>query len=177
MMNHIAERTGSKALVYDTLGEAPAAAKYHTFKPANRNSARELEMVIAMIKDTRQFTLFMIDEANRFCPSKPAPLPPEVADLNDQRRHYGLSVGYIARRPCQLNQDLTELADYLIIFHLKGIRDIRYLEDISAGLGKAVLALKGYQFVLVMPDRSFRLHNPIPASEAWLKSANRHIRG
>ena len=177
LANHIADSFGWKGLVYDTLGEVPADAKYHSYVPKARNSVIELESVIASIRDTRQFTLFMIDEANRFAPSKPSPLPPHLADLNDQCRHYGMSIGYIARRPVQLNQDLTELADYLFIFHLKGIRDIRYLNDISDGLGEAVLNLKGFQFVLVLPDRSFRVHNPIVASENWLKAAKSHIRG
>jgi len=72
MANHIAESYGSAALVYDTLNEAPAAAKYHTYAPANRNDAGELSAVIGMIKDSRQYRAFLIDEANRFCPSKPA---------------------------------------------------------------------------------------------------------
>jgi len=177
LANHIAEQYKGKALVYDTLHEAPAAAKYYTYCPVNRNDPGELERVIALVKDNRQFSLLMIDEANRFCPSKPAPLPGQVADLNDQCRHYGMSVGYIARRPSQLNQDLTELSDYLFVFRLTGVRDIKYLNEISAGLGDSVLGLKGYQFVLVLPDRSFRVQNPIAASDQWLRSAKRHLTG
>jgi hypothetical protein len=45
------------------------------------------------------YSLFIIDEANRFCPPKPKLLPAAVADLNDQNRHYLMSVGYVARRP------------------------------------------------------------------------------
>ena len=175
LANHIAEAFGPGALVYDTLHEAPLTANYDIYQPLQRNSVPELEAVIVKIKDGAKYNLFMIDEANRFAPSKPAPLPEELADLNDQCRHYGMTVGYIARRPCQLNQDLTELSDYLFVFHLKGNRDIRYLEDMARGLGDAVLELTGFQFVLVMPDRSFSVQGPIPASDAWLKSAQRHL--
>lgn len=177
LANHIADRFGPRALVYDTLHEAPDTASYAVYRPKTRNSAPELEGVIANIKQGSPFGLFMIDEANRFAPSKPAPLPGELADLNDQCRHYGISVGYIARRPCQLNQDLTELSDYLFIFGLKGVRDIRYLDEISGGLGNAVLGLQGYQFVLVLPDRSFTVQKAIEPSQEWLASAERHLKG
>ena len=174
LAHHIAEQFGSKALVYDTLHEAPASAGYDIYQPKYRGNPAELEAIVIRIRQS-QYNLFMIDEANRFAPSKPAPLPVELADLNDQCRHYGMSVGYIARRPCQLHQDLTELSDYLFIFHLKGNRDIKYLGEISGGLGDAVLGLTGYQFVLVMPDRSFSVQAPIVASQAWLQSAKRHL--
>lgn len=172
--NHIADQFGSTALVYDTLHEAPITSGYDIYQPKLRSSAAELEAIITRIK-VSQYDLFMIDEANRFAPSKPAPLPAELADLNDQCRHYGLTVGYIARRPCQLHQDLTELSDYLFIFHLKGNRDIRYLDEISGGLGDAVLSLTGFQFVLVLPDRSFRVQASITPSHTWLSAAHRHL--
>lgn len=174
LANHIAERFRSKALVYDTLSEAPDNAPYDVYQPKIRNSVTELEAVISRIKAS-SYRLFMIDEANRFAPSKPAPLPPELADLNDQCRHYGLTVGYIARRPCQLNQDLTELAEYLFIYHLAGTRDIKYLDEISGGLGDVVLNLSDFQFVLVMPDRSFSVQPPVRASKLWLDAARRHL--
>lgn len=175
LMDHLAGLFPAATLLYDTLGEAPADAAYHTYKPTARNSIPELESVIVAIKDARRFQLFLIDECNRFAPSKPAPLPEHLADLNDQCRHYDLSVGYIARRPVQLNQDLTELSDYIFIFHLKGVRDVKYLDDMAAGLGQAVLDLKGFGFVVVMPDRSFYVSRPIQASAKWLDAAQRHL--
>jgi len=172
---YLAEQFSSTCLLYDTLGEAPASAKYYTYVPRARNSVPELEVVIVNIKASKVFRLFLIDEANRYAPSKPAPLPANLADLNDQCRHYRLAVGYIARRPCQLNQDLTELSDYIFVFHVKGIRDVKYLNDLSAGLGEAVLNLDKFQFVIVYPDRSYRISNPIKASTEWLQSAHRHL--
>ena len=124
LANHIAKSFKHKCLVYDTLDEVPINAVYDSYIPKIRNSAAELEMMIKNVKMSSQYELFLVDECNRYCPSKPSPLPPEVADINDQCRHYNLSLGYIARRPCQLNQDLTELSDYMFIFHLKGKADI-----------------------------------------------------
>lgn len=177
LANYICEQFGSKALLYDTLGEAPATAKYYSYTPIRTHSDVELSTVINRVMDNPQFQLFMIDEANRYAPSKPAPLPAALAEFNDQCRHYGQSIGFIARRPVQLNQDLTELSDYMFIFHLTGKRDIKYLNDIVDGLGNAVLSLKDYQFVLVMPDRSFTVQKPIKASKGWLTAAKRHLRG
>lgn len=173
--NYVCSDFGKDALVYDTLGEAPDNASYDCYVPRNRNSASELDAVINAVIQSRKYQLFVIDEANRFAPSKPTPLPPMLADLNDQCRHYGITVGYIARRPVQLNQDLTELSDYIFCFHLKGKNDIKYLDNLSTGLGDAVLSLTGFQYVMVMPDRSYRIMNPIVASKSWLDASKRHL--
>lgn len=168
MVNGIASHFGSKTLVYDTLHEVPEAATYFSYPPRDRYSVPELNDVITGVLAVRRFDLFIIDEANRFCPPKPAPLPQKVQDLNDMCRHYGLGAGYVARRPVQLNQDLTELAEYLFIFHLAGKSDISYLNDISQGLGDAVLALPNFYFVLVSPDRSYEVYDPITPDQTWL---------
>jgi hypothetical protein len=72
-----------------------------------------------------------------------------------------MGVGYICRRPSQLNTDLTEIADYLFIFQLGGKNDIQYLNDLKQGLGEAVKNLPPFHFVTVYPDRSFRVSNPV----------------
>ncbi len=177
LANHIGNVFGSKCLVYDTLNEVPENAKYDAYVPKIRNNSSELEMLIMGVKNSSEYQLLLIDEANRFCPSKPVPLPPEVADVNDQMRHYNLSIGYIARRPCQLNQDLTELSDYMFIYHLTGKADIAYLRNISEGLGEAVLKLPEFHFVMVLPDRSFKVMKPIKPDLKWLAAAKAHLKG
>lgn len=174
LAEYLASEYGKLAFIYDTLGECPLTAKYASYKPDKRvppESVSELENILLLLIKSSKYRFIGIDEANRYCPSKPSPLPPVVANLNDQCRHYGLSVVYIARRPCQLNQDLTELADYMFIFHLKGKADISYLENISAGLGEAVLSLKDYHFIVVYPDRSYKEFPAISANDEWLNRA------
>lgn len=175
--NHIGNSFGSKCLVYDTLNEVPIDSSYDSYTPKIRNNVAELELLIGSVRNSSQYELLMIDEANRYCPSKPSSLPPMVADINDQLRHYNLALGFIARRPCQLNQDITELSDYMFIFHLKGKADIAYLEDISQGLGKTVLACKPYYFIMVSPDRSYKLFEPIKPDSKWLSKAKIHLKG
>jgi len=160
---YIANQFGSAAFVYDTLSEYPPEP-FDSYAPKDQYSVEEMESVIRAAMRSRRYKLIVIDEANRFCPPKPAPLPQAVADLNDWRAHYGIAAGYIARRPVQLNQDLTELSQYIISFGLKGKNDIKYLNDLSAGLGDAVSQLGPYQFVVMDQLRNYQVFNPIPAS-------------
>lgn len=169
---------GKHGLYYDTLSEAPEDSPYDIYQPKDRYSVPELEQIVRSIVPVNtmiapHYRCFCIDEANRFCPSKPAPLPPLIADLNDQCRHYTITVGYIARRPIQLNQDLTELADYLFIFRLKGNNDLKYLDNLVSGLGDAVSRLADFEFVMVKPDRSFVICDPVKPRQGWLSRADR----
>lgn len=158
--NKILSDYGPNAFVYDTLGEY-ATGPYDSYIPKERNDPAELEVVTRNIMASRRYSLFIIDEANRFCPSKPVPLPSAVADLNDFRAHYELAVGYIARRPVQLNQDLTELAQYLFLFQLDGKNDCSYLNDLKNGLGDAVANLSPYHFILYHKGFDFELYSPV----------------
>ena len=168
LTNSILMSYGSKAFVYDTLGEY-ADEPYDRYVPSDRQSADELGIITQSVLAARRYNLYVIDEANRFCPSKPAPLPQAIADLNDWRAHYGLSIGFIARRPVQLNQDLTELAHFLIVFALRGKNDIQYLNDISQGLGDTVRELARYHFAVVAPDRSYQVYAPVTPDNATRK--------
>jgi len=161
-----------KCLYYDTLHEIPTSAKFHSYTPKNRQSIAELEMVIGLIKKNKRYRMFIIDEANRFCKPKPTTLPQAVADLNDWCRHpqYNLSVGYIARRPVQLNTDLTEIADYLFIFQLGGVNDIKYLNSMRSGLGDMVQNLPKYHFVVVRPDRTWQVMTPVNIDKVFIGS-------
>ena len=165
------------ALYYDTLSEAPETSIYDIYQPKNRFSVAELEVVIKAIVPPNanilpKYKMLIIDETNRFCPPKPSPLPPMVGDLNDLCRHYLMTVIFIARRPSQLNQDLTELADYLFIYKLTGKNDIQFLENTVSGLGDAVKSLGKFEFVLVNPDRTFEVCEPIKPNQLWLNRAN-----
>jgi hypothetical protein len=110
-----------------------------------------------------QIRLFVLDEANRYCPNK-YPLPSSILTLNDDNRHERIAFGVVARRAAQLHTDLVELAHYLFVYRLTGKNDYKYLEDIAEGLGDAVRALKDYHYVQVNPDRSFQVMPPVPVS-------------
>lgn len=155
---------GDKCLFYDTLNDwHNKQVKFDIYSPINRNNPFELEAVTKAVMANPKYTMFIIDEANRHCPSKPKPLPQAIADLNDWCRHppYSMGAGFIARRPTQLNQDITELADYMFIFQLGGKNDIKFLNDLSDGLGDTVRKLPKYHFALVKPNRSYEVCNPV----------------
>lgn len=163
LVNYILNQYGPQAFIYDTLNEY-GVGPYDSYAPRGRYDADELQDVIRLAM--KRYQMIAIDEANRFCPPKPAPLPQAIADLNDWRAHYGISTGYVCRRPVQLNQDLTELAHYLFIFSLQGKNDGQYLNDLSDGLGDMVQQLQPYHFVIVDPQRHYQVSPPVPASFA-----------
>jgi hypothetical protein len=177
LANMLLNQSGDNALYYDTLGESPKDAKYNYYIPKDRYSVPELETVVYKITPPKgadinnwlpPYGLFIIDEANRFCPAKPHPLPASIADLNDQARHYLMSVGYIARRPSQLNSDLIELSDYVFIFRLTGKNDLIYLDATVKGLGDAVARLDSFQFVTVYPDKHFEICKALTPDQSWI---------
>jgi len=165
LANYILNRYGASAFVYDTLHEYPAEP-FDSYRPNDQYGVPELESIIRAAMNCGRYSLIVIDETNRFCPSKPVPLPQAVADLNDWRAHYGIAAGYIARRPVQLNQDLTELSHYVILFKLDGKNDVQYLNDLYIGLGEAVFQLPKYHFIVYTKGEGYQAYPPIPAKFA-----------
>ena len=164
LLCHIARQYGGRAFIYDTMHEYPAD-NFDIYRPLDRYSVPELEKILKLIIKRRHYKFVAIDEANRFAPSKPAPLPPVIGEINDCCRHVeynNLTPCFIARRPVQLNQDLTELAHYVISFNLKGKNDIDYLENFATGLGEVVFNLKQYHFVVINQRREWTIHRPVP---------------
>jgi hypothetical protein len=160
LAHYIADSFGSSAFVFDTLNEFPDQP-FDRYAPSRRGDIGELEKIARAVMASRRYSCFILDEANRYCPSKPVPLPQAIADLNDFRAHYELTTIFIARRPVQLNQDLTELAHYLLLFRLPGRNDIGYLNELATGLGDAVQKVPKYHFMCVHPDRTFNLMKPV----------------
>jgi len=97
-------------------------------------------------------TIFCLDEANRWCPNK-RPLPEQLSYLNDEQRHLNLALAFIARRPAQLNTDLTELAHFLVVFNLAGKNDRQYLNDLAENFGDQAVKLPWHDFLIADPQR------------------------
>lgn len=138
----------------DQYGDIPNAV---TYVPENKEYCKaaiaEINAVINhMLKIEPLPTLFLMDEANRFCPNK-RPLPGMIAYLNDESRHLELALGFIARRPVQLYTDLAELANYLVIFSLAGKNDRSYLNDIAEGFGDQIVKLPWHDFIIADKQR------------------------
>lgn len=165
MLCHLAMQYGTRAFIYDTMHEYPDNASFDIYRPKDRYSVPELEKILRLVIKRKYYQFVAIDESNRFAPSKPAPLPKVLDEINDCCRHAeynNMTPVFIARRPTQLNQDLTELCHYIILFNLKGKNDIDYLESFAKGLGEAVFSLGPYCYVLVNQRREFEVHKPVP---------------
>lgn len=153
-------RQAARPFIVDPLEEYQDIPHAVTYVPQNKTYCRESideinQVVVYMLSIEPRPTLFMVDEAPRFCPNK-KPLPEQIARLNDEARHMGLALCFVARRPVQLNTDLAELAHYLAVFSLAGKNDRQYLNDIAAGFGDMVCALAWHDFVIADAQRKLQ---------------------
>jgi hypothetical protein len=156
-----------KHLIVDPMLEYQGFRRYI---PKNRSysdaAIDELEMVAGELvvpeKGNRaKVDLFAVDEANRYCAAR-HPLSPIIMDINDFQRHWDLTTVWVARRPTQLNTDLVELSNWIIVFNLAGKNDHQYLNDLSDGLGDAVLQLPKYHYMFVKENRQYEVMPPVP---------------
>lgn len=155
------------SIVYDVLKEHKGFNRYLvTYRQRSDAAIAELNRFVnEVVIGSHQIRLFILEEANRYCPPKPVPLPDSILDLNDFQRHENIAFGIVCRRPTQLHTDLVELAHFLFVFHLAGKNDYAYLEAISEGLGEAARKLPDYHYCLVYPDRHFEVKKPVPFAE------------
>ena len=156
-----------KHLVVDPMLEYQGFKRYI---PENRSFSPEArleldlvagELVVPKKGNKAKVDLFAVDECNRYAPSR-HPLPSVIMDINDFQRHWDLTTVWVARRPTQLNTDLVELSNYIIIYNLAGKNDQQYLNDLSQGLGDAVLELEPYYYMFVDERRHYTVMNPVP---------------
>lgn len=153
-------------LVYDPHQEHPSVMRRYI--PKDRNSKDELNAVITRLVIPWKPALFIIDEANRYVPPKPTPMPSGVQDLVDNARHWNIAFGCIARRPTQFNSDIVELSDYIFLFGLPGKNDHKYLNDLKRGLGDTVISLPEYHFVVVDQSRNYSVHSPVDITQTYV---------
>jgi len=112
-------------------------------------------------------SMVVFEEANRYIPNQ-GTIPGAVGEMVDLGRHYetavsdGIAVMYVTRRPSQLDTDVIELADYLIVYRVRGKNDKRRLNSEASGLGDKAATLGEYEYLLVRPDRSIVHMNPVP---------------
>lgn len=122
----------------------------------------QLEDFIDFVIENRDiFDAVFIDEVNRYH-QKGGRLTGALGELTDLSAHYneGMSVVFVARKPTQVHVDLRDLADYLFIFRLTGVGDIRILDDIYSGLGEKVANLEDYHYYAVT-SKDIQLQQPI----------------
>jgi len=156
-----------KHLIVDPMLEYQGFRRYiPKFRSFGDEATLELEivaeeLVVPQKGNKGKVDLFAVDEANRYCPAR-HPLSPLIMDINDFQRHWDLTTVWVARRPTQLNTDLVELSNWIIVFNLAGKNDHQYLNDLSDGLGDAVLTLPKYHYMFVNESRQYEIMPPVP---------------
>ena len=115
----------------------------------------------------RRPSMLVYEEANRYIPNRGS-IPEAVGEVVDLGRHYetdvgdGIAVMYVTRRPSQLDTDVIELADYLVVYRVRGKNDKKRLNSEASGLGDKASQLGEYEYLLVRPDRSIVHMSPVP---------------
>ena len=74
LAHFLASLFGISGFIYDTMSEYPDKP-FDIYRPKDRNSVGECEKIIRLAMNSGKYKLILIDEANRFAPSKPTPLP------------------------------------------------------------------------------------------------------
>lgn len=156
-----------KHLIVDPMVEYPGFRRYiPQHRSYGEDAIAEIDLLAEMLVVPKKSSgkakvdLFAIDESNRYCPNK-HPLPSSLLDILDYQRHWKLTTVHVARRPVQMNTDIVELANYIVIFNLAGKNDQQYLNDLSKGLGDAVLQLPKYHYMFVNENREYIQMKPV----------------
>lgn len=87
----------------------------------------------------------VIEEASMLC--KPTTLPGPIAYSLRYGRHKCLNQVYIARRPAELNREVTAQSDVLITFEQKEPRDIEYLRATLGAEAEQVSRMERYHYL------------------------------
>ena len=150
-----------KAAVFDVLGEY--VKEFPAYVPRNKDYpaiAYEFEKFIAQISTDKNYDLLLIDEANRIFPNH-RPLMPAFRSFLDTYRHYNKSVGFICRRPAQLQTDIVELSHYILVFNLKGKNDTAYFNCLNSDIRDKIARLPPYHFAVIDQQREVAFFKPI----------------
>ncbi len=160
LAKHIAKQYNS--IIFDVLEEYEPNI-YDVYIPESKiypDISYEFESFIEKVKN-QKWNMLIVDEASRIFPNR-KPLFPCFRNYLDTYRHQKLcSIGFIARRPTQLHTDLVELAHYIFVFNLKGKNDIQYLNFLNSKIGDLPAKLEPYHFLVIFPDRNFKVFKPV----------------
>lgn len=88
-------------------------------------SPEHLDMVLGQIIEVAKkgkIDGFILDEASTFLPKDLRTLQkyPNIIDLVDNHRHYGLGFVYMARRPQSIATEIVETSEFIFLFAIEG---------------------------------------------------------
>lgn len=98
------------------------------FRLSLRIAQRDDMLRVLTVASKLRDVLIVVEEASMLC--KPSFLPDELAYLIRYGRHSGISQLYIARRPAELNREVTAQSDVVVTFTQHEPRDVEFLRAI-----------------------------------------------
>lgn len=153
------------ALVYDMNREHDNLARY---VPTHRNGEKARteagEVVKHFVTDNDRGLrpdLLVMEEATRYCPNGGG-TPDPIMEVADLARHLNVGLLAVCRRLARLDTTLVELADYIVVFALRGKNDRSRLNAESPGAGEAAAELSDYEYLIIGPDRRWTVHEAVP---------------
>lgn len=151
-----------RVLALDSLGEYGREHKFEVFtdfdslvdrlveaeeEPTFRISARLVndEEALDTLRVAREISnqLIVIEEASLYC--SPTQLPEEIAWLIRYGRHQEIDLIFVARRPSEVNRDVTAQSDIVVTFQQREPRDVVYLRSMFGVEAEKVKDLPEFQ--------------------------------
>lgn len=126
----------------DALVKASGRKRYRV---SIRGLTREETYRLFAVASKLKRALLIVDEASNYCSA--AFLPDEIATLVRYGRHNELSQLYIARRPSEVNRELTAQSDLVVTFQQQEPRDLEYLRALMGKVGDRARELGRYQII------------------------------
>lgn len=142
-----------KTLVYTPHGhDWVKARKVHIVTPLSmkRHFVDGMEDVAKFFKKSK-FDMLVVDEADMIFRTK-FDIKPAMNDLVINHRHYNKALGLVTRRPQDIPPKILESCHVMFIYPLEGKNAIKHLEEVSAGLGKAVTDLEFERFNFIVKE-------------------------
>ena len=125
------------------------AEKRKKFKLALRTNSVEEDIRLMGLVFLMQKVTLICDETSKYV--SPSFMPEEIEQLVRYGRHQAINQVYMARRPAEINRELTAQADVIVTFRQHEPRDVKYLSDFMGPEAKQSKNLGNYK-VMVWGD-------------------------
>ena len=146
-------------------------------------SPEHLDRIIGLIVEQAKkgkYDAFILDEASTFLPKNYQSLQkyPNIIDLCDSHRHYGLAFVYMARRPQVISTEITETSEYLFLFAINGVNVNEYFGKIHEGFKELMPSLTKdkHNFILMQLGEKPKLYKAIKQKETKTNDKTRSKR-
>lgn len=151
-------RDYSRVIVIDSMGEyeneiitgfeacvkrVAQASHEPEFRISLRTDSVEHDLQLMKVAGTLPSFLLVVEETSKYVSAYGMPEP--IENLIRYGRHRDISQIYMARRPSEINRDLTANADVIVTFREQEPRDVTYLRSFMGASAYRVPNLRDYE--------------------------------